>query len=169
MNAHKLPTRIVTTAAGLARLQRRLQETRARYDAVCASNEDAAGAGDSSVWHDNFAYEENQRQMHQLARQTRDLQHLLSIAEIAAPLHQPDRVCLGCAVTVEDIEDGQQQRYIIGGFEDSDVQINRVAYNSPLGRALIGAMPGDERVCPSASGARQVEIISVEAAKAEEV
>ena len=72
----KLPARIVTSRAGYQRLLDTLQAAKRRYDVVCASNEEAAGAGDSSVWHDNFAYEDNQRQMHQLARRVRDLQHL---------------------------------------------------------------------------------------------
>lgn len=164
-----LPKRIVTTRPGLARLQQRLQDTRARYDAVCASNEDAAGAGDSSVWHDNFAYEDNQRQMHQLARRVRDLMHVLSVAELAHTPNPPRRVCLGCAVTVLDLEDDTEQRYVIGGWEDSDAALNRIAYNTPLASALIGAEEGDERPCPGARGPRTVEIIEITLAAPEEV
>lgn len=166
---HSLPKRIVTTRHGLARLQQRLQQTRARYDEVCASNEEAAGAGDSSVWHDNFAYEDNQRQMHQLARRVRDLQHVLSVAELAHTPDPPRRVCLGCAVTVLDLEEDAEQRYVIGGWEDSDAALNRIAYNTPLASALIGAEEGEERACPGARGPRVVEIVSIELAHPEEV
>ena len=65
------------TPAGRGRLRRRIEEARLAYLTVCASNGDAAGAGDSSVWHDNFAYEENQRQMHQLARRVSTLEEVL--------------------------------------------------------------------------------------------
>ena len=66
--------RLLTTAAGQQRTASRLNKVRDAYDAVCASNGAAAEAGDNSVWHDNFDYEENQRQMHQLARRFRDLE-----------------------------------------------------------------------------------------------
>ena len=52
-------TELVTSRGGYARLQQRLQEALDSYNAVCATNAEAADAGDSSVWHDNFAYEEN--------------------------------------------------------------------------------------------------------------
>ena len=80
MSIDKLPT----TPAGLRRLNQRLAAARQRYLDICADNEDAAGAGDTSVWHDNFAYEENQRQMHALARRLRDMQaHDLGLKAVA--------------------------------------------------------------------------------------
>lgn len=159
-----LPARIVTSRAGYQRLLARVAEARRRYDAVCASNEEAADAGDSSVWHDNFAYEENQRQMHQLARRVRDLQHTLAIAEIAAPPAAPVHVSFGCAVELLDVRGEQTLRLVIGGWEDSDPALGRVAYNTPLASALIGAEEGDVRVCPGAQGKRSLEILSIQTA-----
>lgn len=165
----KPPSRIVTSRAGYQRLLDKLQDAKRRYDAVCASNEEAAGAGDSSVWHDNFAYEDNQRQMHQLARRVRDLQHLLSVAEIAAPPADPAHVSFGCVVELLDTADDQPLRLIIGGWEDSDPTLGRVAYNTPLASALIGAEEGDVRSCPGAHGKRQLEICAIHTADAKEL
>ena len=171
MNADstKLPSRIVTSRAGYQRLLDKLNEARLRYDAVCATNEEAAGAGDSSVWHDNFAYEDNQRQMHQLARRVRDFQHVLSVAEIAAAPAHPEHVSFGCVVELMDTSNEQTMRLIIGGWEDSDPTIGRVAYDTPLARALIGAEEGDVRTCPSAQGPRQFEIVSIHTADIKEL
>jgi transcription elongation GreA/GreB family factor len=165
----KPPSRIVTSRAGYQRLLDKLQEAKRRYDVVCASNEEAAGAGDSSVWHDNFAYEDNQRQMHQLARRVRDLQHLLSVAEIADPPADPAHVSFGCVVELLDISDDQPLRLIIGGWEDSDPTLGRIAYNTPLASALIGAEEGDVRICPGAHGKRQLEICAIRTADAKEL
>jgi transcription elongation factor GreB len=164
-----LPARIVTSRAGYQRLLAKHQEARRRYDAVCASNEEAAGAGDSCVWHDNFAYEENQRQMHQLARRVRDLQHLLAAAEIAAAPADPAHVSFGCAVELLDTRDQRTLRLVIGGWEDSDPALGRVAYNTPLASALIGAEEGDVRVCPGAQGRRALEILSIQTADDQEL
>ena len=73
------------TQAGHTTCLRRIDAARAAYQAVCNDNPAAREAGDSSVWHDNFAFEENQRQMHQLARVVRDLERVLEHAEIVAP------------------------------------------------------------------------------------
>ena len=64
---------VYLTPAGRKRLAERINATRAAYLARSAENPDALQSGDSSGWHDNFAFEENMRQMHQLARQVRDL------------------------------------------------------------------------------------------------
>jgi transcription elongation GreA/GreB family factor len=163
-----LPPRIFTTRAGYQRLLHKLNDAKARYDAVCASNEEAAGAGDSSVWHDNFAYEENQRQMHQLARRVRDLRHLVSVSEIVEPPADPPRVCLGCVVTLLDEQDDEFE-LIIGGWDDSDMSVRRIAYNTPLARAIVGAEEGEVRVCPGAQGPRRLEVIGLRTARKEEV
>lgn len=162
-------TQYFTTRKGHQRLVGQLQTALARYHEVCASNEDAAGAGDSSVWHDNFAYEENQRQMHQLARRVRDLQAVLNAVEIVEPPRHPERVCLGCAVRVYDATHDEELRYVIGGYEDSDTSIGRLAYTAPLARTLIGAEEGEVRVWGSGEHLRELEILEIVPALAEEL
>ncbi|MCA9547133.1 MAG: GreA/GreB family elongation factor [Myxococcales bacterium] len=151
MSIDKLPT----TPAGLRRLNQRLAAARQRYLDICADNEDAAGAGDTSVWHDNFAYEENQRQMHAAARTVRDLEHLLRRMQVVHPVERPSQATVGTEVTFSD-EDGEEHRWILGGYEDSDPAEGRVAYTTPLGQALMGARPGELRQWPR--GGRRVEI-----------
>ena len=67
-----------TTPAGYKRFLSKMKNVAKRYDAVVASNGDAADAGDNSVWHDNFAYEENQRQMHQWSQRFHKMEELKS-------------------------------------------------------------------------------------------
>lgn len=160
---------LFTTPSGHRRLLERLRRTRAEYDRVCASNEDAAAAGDNSVWHDNFAYEENQRQMHALARRLRDQQALAARVRIVRPPATPSRVCLGCAVTVENLEDGQQRTWLIGGYDDADRTLGRVSYTAPIARALLGGEEGDTRVLEVDGRRQELEILALRAATDEEV
>jgi len=160
--------RLFTTVAGYDRFVARVAKVRAAYDAVIASNGDAAEAGDNSVWHDNFAYEENQRQMHQLARRVRDLLDVQRRLEVVAPSPTSSRVCFGCAVLVEG-EDGEVERLVIGGYEDGDPDLRRVAYTAPLALALVGAEPGDTRQVRVGGKARELTVISIELARAEEL
>ena len=154
--------RYLFTLAGLARLRERIAKVRAEYKAVCDSNEDAAGSGDSSVWHDNFAYEENQRQMHQLARRVRDLEVTLAAAEVVmANAGSTGRVSVGCWVTCLRDDDEATLRYFISGYDDGDPAAGRISYNSPLGRHLMGTQEGDLVEVHQGGRRRALEVVEV--------
>jgi transcription elongation GreA/GreB family factor len=159
---------LYTTERGYRRFLARIAKARADYDVVVASNSDAADAGDNSVWHDNFAYEENQRQMHQLARRVRDLEGLARRITVVPPRARFERVTVGCAVTLDD-DEGRSERVVIGGYEDSDTAFRRVAYTAPLGQALLGAEEGDARTLQLAGRVREVTVITIEPARPEEL
>ena len=162
--------RLYTTPAGMKRLQARILEARAAYLAVCASNEEAAGSGDSSVWHDNFAYEENQRQMHQLARRVHDLEGLAVSMRVVPPaITPPSRVRVGCTVLVTFLDDDSKRRFFVAGFDDGAPEEGRLSYTAPLARAALGAEEGELRVLLHAGRRRDFEISSIEAAPAAEL
>lgn len=158
----QLPTEIFLTQAGVHRLRGRIAESRAAYLAVCADNEAAAQAGDSSVWHDNFAYEENQRQMHRLSRRVRDLEELLGRAKVVPACPQaPARVQLGAQVRVRYLEEEREVTLFIAGYDDGDPQAGRISYTAPLALRLVGAEPGEVRPLREGGRSRQIEIVAV--------
>ena len=127
---------LLTTQHGLERTRARLAGALAEYERIVAGNAEAADAGDSSVWHDNFAYEENQRQMHQWARRIRDLREMIRRMEIVRPDPQPTRVQLGCRVLIADLDTDQEFVWEIAGYEDGDPEAGRVSYTSPLATSM---------------------------------
>lgn len=137
-------TEKLTTKNGYARLQSRLQKALSAYDAVCATNAHAAGDGDTSVWHDNFAYEHNQREMHKWARRITDLKNLLAEVRVVAP-PPPTAAQLGHEITLRDKSENKEWKFEIAGYDDGDADRGRVSYTAPLLREIIGAEPGDER------------------------
>lgn len=149
------------TQGGVERLRGRIAEARAAYKSVCNNNPEAREAGDSSVWHDNFAFEENQRQMHQLARRVRDLENVLGNAEIVTLEQAPERVAVGVRVRYR-VNEGEERAVVIAGWDDGDPAALRVSYNSPLGAALVGAVVGDEREVVLGGRSRVLEILSIE-------
>lgn len=160
---------ICLTQAGVHRLRGRIAEARAAYLAVCADNESAAQAGDSSVWHDNFAYEENQRQMHRLARRVRDLEDLLARAKVVpACVVAPARVQLGAAVKVRFLDESREATLYIAGYEDGDPQTGRISYAAPLAVRLMGAEPGEVRTIAEGGRRREIEILDITSAPQEE-
>lgn len=163
--------RIVTTPGGKRRLLARLALVRAEYDAVIADNPTALEAGDNSGWHDNFAFEENQRRMHQLARRLRELERVRDQAEVVPPLRElPERVVLGAQICFRFLDDpaDAERAFWLAGFEDGDPAAGRVSYDSPLGRALLGAEEGDHREVVLGGVARVVEILELGPTPADE-
>lgn len=158
-------SRYFFTGAGVERLRRRIEDARRAYQAVCDSNPEAREAGDSSVWHDNFAFEENQRQMHQLARRIRDLENVLARVEVVLPPRAPSRVTVGTRVSYLLGGDGEARSCVIAGWDDGDPAARRVSYNSPLGAALSGAVADEEREVVLAGRARSVLVVAVEPAE----
>jgi len=140
----KEPT-LYTTPEGARRLRKRLGEALARYDEVVSKNPEAAESGDNCVWHDNFAYEEAQRQMHSLGRRVRDLRLLIDRVLVVTPPEAPRRVGVGTVVELVFVDTGESERWVIAGHEDGDPRLGRLSYSSPLGSLLMGAEVGDER------------------------
>lgn len=156
--------RVVLTPGGKRRLQTRLDLVRAEFDAVVADNPAALESGDSSGWHDNFAFEDNQRRMHQLAHRLRDLERVVDRAEVVPVLREPpERAVVGALVRwrFEDEPADVVRALWIAGYEDGDPPKGRVSYDSPLGRALLGAEEGDLREVMISGRRRQVEVLGL--------
>ena len=134
----------ITTRSGYARLKMRLQAALDSYYAVCETNAEAAAAGDSSVWHDNFAYEQNQRDMHKWAHRVTELKKLLEIVHVVGIPHAPVRVQVGCVVTLYDEDEDKEWNIEISGYEDGDVSQGRISYTAPLANKIMGGEVGDE-------------------------
>lgn len=155
--------RVVLTHGGKRRLSTRLDAVRAEFDAVVADMPAALESGDTSGWHDNFAFEDNQRRQHQLAHRIRDLERVLDSAEVVEPWTEaPERVYVGVSVTFCFSDAPDDERTIwVAGFEDGDPAAGRVSYDSPLGRALLGAEEGDERRVRIGDRERTVEVLEL--------
>ncbi|MGD9510718.1 MAG: GreA/GreB family elongation factor [Geminicoccaceae bacterium] len=96
------------------------------------------------------------------ARAARELRYWsarLATARLEAPPAEPADVRFGTIATVLD-GDGRQLRYTIVGEDEADPDTGRIAWTSPVARALLGAEPGDLRQLPRG----EVEIMAVEAA-----
>ncbi|AIQ26596.1 transcription elongation factor GreA [Paenibacillus sp. VTT E-133280] len=53
------------------------------------------------------------------------------------------KVSMGCIVTLNDIEYSEKIEYRIVGAAEADVLNNKISYESPLGKELLGKKVGD--------------------------
>ncbi|MFO1202080.1 MAG: GreA/GreB family elongation factor [Tabrizicola sp.] len=94
-------------------------------------------------------------------RDLRWLEARLKAAVVIDPAtHDLTEVAFGLAVTVAD-EDGQESTYEIVGEDEADATRNRIAPNSPLARALLGAQVGDVVTWKRPAGALELEIVGI--------
>ncbi len=94
-------------------------------------------------------------------RDIRYIEARLRSALLVDPTTLPlTEVAFGLAVTVAD-DNGQQTTYEITGEDDADAPLHRIAPQSPLARALIGAQVGDEVTWRKPSGPVRLEILRI--------
>lgn len=155
--------RVVLTPGGRRRLEARLDEVRAEFNAVVDDMPAALESGDTSGWHDNFAFEDNQRRQQQLAHRLRELERMRDLAE-TAPVWEdaPTQAFVGAAVRWCYADEPEVEREVwLAGFGDGDPEQRRVSYDAPLGRALLGAEAGEERALIHNGVQRKIYILEL--------
>jgi len=155
--------RVVLTPGGKRRLEARIDLVRAEFAAIVDDMPAALESGDTSGWHDNFAFEDNQRRQHQLALRLRELERMRDSAGVAAVWSvAPQRAFVGAGVRWCYADEPAHPREVwIAGYGDGAPDCGRVSYDAPLGRALLGAEPGDERELQHNGAVRKIEVLAV--------
>ena len=94
----------------------------------------------------------------------KELEHKLSHAQIIDVTTIPvtGKVVFGVTVTLIDVEDDRTVAYRIVGEDEADAKANLISVNSPIARALIGKMEGDEVTVNTPGGDVTYEIAAVE-------
>ena len=92
-----------------------------------------------------------------------EIEAKLSTAEVidVAALTPGGKVVFGATVEIEAEDDGKRTTYAIVGEDEADIRAGRIAYNSPIARALIGQSEGDVVEVAAPGGTRAYEIVSI--------
>jgi len=94
----------------------------------------------------------------------RDIRYLEARLRSAIPVdpagQPPDRVAFGACVTVAD-EAGAMADYTITGEDEADAGQGRIAPQSPLARALLGAATGDDVDWRRPAGTMTLTILAI--------
>jgi transcription elongation factor GreB len=122
----------------------------------------AASNGDRS---ENADYHYAKRRLRQLDSRIRFLSKRLEAATIVDPVEQQkiagERVLFGATVRVEN-EEGEEKTFSIVGADELDLSRGHISWTSPLGRALLGAHPGDLVSFVAPGGKTELEVLKVE-------
>lgn len=116
----------------------------------------------AETFHDNFAYEQGERDQHMWSNQLREMVRIRNNSRIVEP-KKTSKVSMGSIVTTKDVVTEAERTFKIGSymmFGEHDAKT--ISYNAPLARMLIGAEVGDTREAIIAGKKKAVEILKVE-------
>lgn len=71
------------------------------------------------------------------------------------------KVSVGCIVTLNDIEYNEKIEYRVVGPAEADVMDNKISYESPLGKELIGKKVGDIISVDAPMGIIKYELLDI--------
>lgn len=128
-----------------------------------AGKEMGASCGEGAeTFHDNFAYEEGERQQYMWSKRLRELVGIRNQSRVVEP-QKSRKVSLGSIVTTRDTTTGTDRKFRIGSFMIfGQIDNSVISYNAPLAKMIIGAEVGDTREANIAGVKKKVEVIKIE-------
>jgi transcription elongation factor GreA len=157
---HGIPGAVLTPE-GRARLEAELHELRTVGRARATELVQTARE-ESRDWADGAALAEAHEEQLRIETRIAELEWLLSSADtLEAPAASDGTVRLGSTVTIKT-DDGEVDAYTLVGPAEAMPRAGRISYQSPVGRALLGARVGDEVAVDTPAGRQILRVIAVE-------
>jgi transcription elongation factor GreA len=91
----------------------------------------------------------------------KELEAILSLAEVIDPSKFSGAVKFGATITVVDEDTDEKKTYQIVGEPEADIERGLLNIKSPLARALIGKDVGDVAEVRTPGGEKSYEILSI--------
>ena len=126
--------------------------------AVIRAIAEAREHGDLS---ENAEYHAAREKQSFIEGRVKELEALLSLAEVIDPTKFSGAIKFGATVVLVDEDTDEQKTYQIVGEPEADIEHGRLNIRSPLARALIGKDEGDSVEVKTPGGRRGYEVISV--------
>jgi len=144
------------TRPGHKRLKTELDRLkRIERPAITRAIAEARAHGDLS---ENAEYHAAREKQGMTEARIKDIEAMLSTAEVIEPPTAGDRITFGSTVRLED-GDGKEICYQIVGSEESAPARGRISILAPLARTLIGKNVGDRVVAQLPGGKKEFEIL----------
>jgi transcription elongation factor GreA len=153
-------TRKPLTSKGAERLREELKRLKyVERPRIIQAIAEARAHGDLS---ENAEYHAAREQQGFCEGRIKDLEHDLSHCQIIDVSHLPktDKVVFGATVNLES-DAGEEVVFQIVGESEADVRLGLISISSPIARALVGKVEGDEVDVAVPGGTRTFEIVSV--------
>jgi transcription elongation factor GreA len=158
-----MPRDVFLTPEGLAKLKEELEylQTERRRE-IAERIREAREYGDIT---ENSEYEDAKNEQAMLETKIAQLEERIRSASVINPDEvSKDVVGVGSVVSVKDQKTGKSQKFTIVGPAEANPAENKLSYESPVGRALMGRKRNEVvRVEVPKGPARQLKITKIDA------
>ncbi|MGE4520119.1 MAG: transcription elongation factor GreA [Desulfobacteraceae bacterium] len=91
-----------------------------------------------------------------------ELEYKLANADVIDPAKlAKDKVVFGAIILLENVDTGEEVKYQLVGPDESDIDKGKISVTSPLGKGILGKVPGDEVTFQAPGGKRIYEIVEI--------
>ena len=153
--------RVLITAKGAEKLQAELKNLKSvERPKVIEAIAEARAHGDLS---ENAEYHAAREQQSFIEGRIKELEGNLGVAEVIDPakLNITGKVVFGALVSLYDVDADNEVSYQVVGDLEADIEQGKISLSSPIGRALIGKLEGDEFTFQAPAGEKTYEVVSV--------
>ena len=146
------------TQEGLDDLRKELDELiQVRRPEVITALKDARAQGDLS---ENAEYDAARNEQAIVESRIKDLEAMLERAVVITKVNT-DVVSIGTKVTLEYIEEEEEEEYSIVGSSEADPFTNKISNESPIAKAIMGLKVGSVVSVESPNGKYDVKILAI--------
>lgn len=147
------------TRAGHTALDAELKQLKSvERPAVIAAIAEAREHGDLS---ENAEYHAAREKQSFIEGRIKELEALLSLAEVIDPSKLSGPIKFGATVELVDEDTDEEKTYQIVGEAEADIEKGLLNIKSPLARALIGKEEGDSVEVRTPGGVKSYEVLSI--------
>lgn len=146
---------VYLTEEGLEEIKKELDvlKLEKRPEIITALKE-ARAQGDLS---ENAEYDAARNEQAQIEAKIRELEVMIESAVIIKEINT-DTVSIGTKVTIEYVEDKEEEEYSIVGSQEADPFTNKISNESPIAKAIMGKKVNETVLVESPNGKYEVKI-----------
>lgn len=149
---------VYLTEQGLEELKKELDYLKLeKRPQVIEALKEARALGDLS---ENAEYDAARNEQAIVESRIAELEKMLEKAVILEKV-TTDKVGLGNEVTIEYVEDKEQENYFIVGSTEADPFSNKISNESPIAQAIMNKKVGDVVTVESPAGSYNVKVINI--------
>jgi len=154
--------KVPMTKRGETKLREELADLKSNQrPTVIAAIAEAREHGDLK---ENAEYHAARDQQSFIEGRIKEIDAKLSTSQIidVTTLPKSDKVVFGATVKLMDLDSDEEITYQIVGHDEADLKALRISFGSPVAKALIGKLVGDEVGVTTPNGVREYEILEVQ-------
>jgi transcription elongation factor GreA len=154
-------SKVPLTASGAELLRDELNDLKSNQrPRVIQAIADAREHGDLK---ENAEYHAAREQQSFIEGRIKDIEGKLSHAQIidVTQMKHDGKIIFGSTVELTDLETDESVTYKIVGDDEADIKKGLISFSSPLARAMIGKLEGDDIAFDAPGGLREYEVVKV--------